>query len=64
MPQCNSLPSRFLWDGGTLARAEAGHQEPKGDLYGEEFHHEDAVAASFPRRLQMSDGRVVADDLS
>jgi predicted dinucleotide-binding enzyme len=30
---------------GTLARAEAGHQEPTGDLYGEEFHHEDAVAA-------------------
>ena len=30
---------------GTLARAEVGHQEPKGDLYGEEFHYEDAVAA-------------------
>jgi 8-hydroxy-5-deazaflavin:NADPH oxidoreductase len=30
---------------GTLARTEAGHQEPKGDLYGEEFHHEDAGAA-------------------
>jgi len=30
---------------GTLARTEVGHQEPKGDLYGEEFHHEDAVAA-------------------
>ena len=30
---------------GTLARTEAGHQEPEGDLYGEEFHHEDAVAA-------------------
>ena len=30
---------------GTLARTEAGHQEPKGDLYGEEFHHQDAVAA-------------------
>ena len=30
---------------GTLARTEAGHQEPKGDLYGEEFHHGDAVAA-------------------
>jgi predicted dinucleotide-binding enzyme len=30
---------------GTLARTEAGHQEPKGDLYGEEFHHEDGVAA-------------------
>ncbi len=29
---------------GTLARTEVGHQEPKGDLYGEEFHHEDAVA--------------------
>ena len=25
---------------GTLARTEAGHQEPKGDLYGEEFHHD------------------------
>lgn len=30
---------------GTLARTEAGHQEPKGELYGEEFHHDDAVAA-------------------
>src|SRR5205085_1264419 len=30
---------------GTLARTEVGHQEPKGDLYGEEFHHDDAVAA-------------------
>jgi predicted dinucleotide-binding enzyme len=30
---------------GTLARTEVGHQEPKGDLYGEEFHHQDAVAA-------------------
>ena len=30
---------------GTLARTEVGHQEPKGDLYGEEFHHADAVAA-------------------
>jgi hypothetical protein len=30
---------------GTLARTDVGHQEPKGDLYGEEFHHEDAVAA-------------------
>ena len=29
---------------GTLARTEVGHQEPKGDLYGEEFHREDAVA--------------------
>ncbi len=29
---------------GTLARTEVGHQEPKGDLYGEEFHHDDAVA--------------------
>ena len=29
---------------GTLARTEVGYQEPKGDLYGEEFHHEDAVA--------------------
>jgi len=30
---------------GTLDRTEVGHQEPKGDLYGEEFHHDDAVAA-------------------
>ena len=30
---------------GTLVRTDAGHQEPKGDLYGEEFHHEDAAAA-------------------
>jgi 8-hydroxy-5-deazaflavin:NADPH oxidoreductase len=30
---------------GTLARTEVGHQEPKGDLYGEEFHHAAAVAA-------------------
>lgn len=30
---------------GTLDRDQVGHQEPKGDLYGEEFHHDDAVAA-------------------
>lgn len=30
---------------GTLARDDVGHQEPKGDLYGEEFHHDEAVAA-------------------
>jgi 8-hydroxy-5-deazaflavin:NADPH oxidoreductase len=30
---------------GTLARTDVGHQEPKGDLYGEEFHHDDAIAA-------------------
>jgi 8-hydroxy-5-deazaflavin:NADPH oxidoreductase len=30
---------------GTLGRTEVGHQEPKGDLYGEEFHHDDAIAA-------------------
>lgn len=35
---------------GTLARTDAGHQEPKGDLYGEEFHHDDAIAAV--RRLR------------
>lgn len=29
---------------GTLARTEVGHQEPKGELYGAEFHHDDAVA--------------------
>src|SRR5215510_10986395 len=34
---------------GTLARTEAGHQEPKGDLYGEEFHHDDAVVAAVVR---------------
>jgi predicted dinucleotide-binding enzyme len=27
---------------GTLRRTEVGHQEPKGDLYGEEFHFDDA----------------------
>jgi predicted dinucleotide-binding enzyme len=35
---------------GTLARTDVGHQEPKGDLYGEEFHHDDAVGAV--RRLR------------
>lgn len=30
---------------GTLARVDVGHQEPKGDLYGEEFHRADALAA-------------------
>jgi 8-hydroxy-5-deazaflavin:NADPH oxidoreductase len=30
---------------GTLARTDVGHQEPKGDLYGEEFHRPDAQAA-------------------
>jgi predicted dinucleotide-binding enzyme len=35
---------------GTLARTEVGHQEPKGDLYGEEFQHDDAIAAV--RRLR------------
>lgn len=30
---------------GNLDRTEVGHQEPKGDLYGEEFHHDAAVAA-------------------
>lgn len=30
---------------GTLERNDVGHQEPKGDLYGEEFHRDDAVAA-------------------
>jgi predicted dinucleotide-binding enzyme len=29
---------------GTLDRTEVGYQEPKGDLYGEEFHHDQAVA--------------------
>ncbi|MBA2389042.1 MAG: NAD(P)-binding domain-containing protein [Geodermatophilaceae bacterium] len=30
---------------GTLGRNDVGHQEPKGDLYGEEFHLQDARAA-------------------
>lgn len=30
---------------GTLERNDVGHQEPKGDLYGEEFHLDDALAA-------------------
>jgi 8-hydroxy-5-deazaflavin:NADPH oxidoreductase len=30
---------------GTLNRNEVGHQEPNGELYGKEFHHDDAVAA-------------------
>lgn len=30
---------------GTLARSDVGHQEAKGDLYGEEFHRADALAA-------------------
>jgi hypothetical protein len=29
---------------GGFDRTEVGHQEPKGDLYGEEFHHDEAVA--------------------
>lgn len=29
---------------GTLAREDVGHQEPGGDLYGEEFHRADAVS--------------------
>src|SRR5262249_24501063 len=33
---------------GTLARNDVGHQEPKGDLYGEEFHHDEAGAAPSP----------------
>jgi len=42
---------------GTLARTEAGHQEPKGDLYGEEFHHEDAVTAVAKLRGTPPSGR-------
>ncbi len=42
---------------GTLARAEVGHQEPKGDLYGEEFHHEDAVAVVARLRGTLPSGR-------
>jgi 8-hydroxy-5-deazaflavin:NADPH oxidoreductase len=48
VPQAERLINEAGFDPvrtGTLARTEAGHQEPKGDLYGEEFHHEDAVAA-------------------
>ena len=29
---------------GTLARNDVGHQEPKGELYGEEFHRDNALA--------------------
>ena len=36
----SSVPVRT----GTLDRTEVGHQEPKGDLYGEEFHAEEAAA--------------------
>ena len=39
------LPDPMHEVGALLARTEAGHQEPKGDLYGEEFHNKDAVAA-------------------
>lgn len=35
---------------GTLDRTDVGHQEPRGDLYGEEFHHDDALA--LVRRLR------------
>jgi 8-hydroxy-5-deazaflavin:NADPH oxidoreductase len=42
---------------GTLARTEAGHQEPKGLLYGEEFHHEDALAAVAKLRGTPPSGR-------
>lgn len=30
---------------GTLADTDVGHQEAKGDLYGEEFHHDTALTA-------------------
>ena len=40
-----------------LARTEVGHQEPKGDLYGEEFHHDDAVAAVGRLRGRRPSGR-------
>lgn len=29
---------------GSLDRNDVGHQEPKGELYGEEFHHDQALA--------------------
>jgi predicted dinucleotide-binding enzyme len=42
---------------GTLARTDVGHQEPKGDLYGEEFHYDDAVAAVSRLRGTLPAGR-------
>jgi hypothetical protein len=42
---------------GTLAREDVGHQEPKGDLYGEEFHHDAAVAAVARLRGTSPSGR-------
>ncbi len=42
---------------GTLARTEVGHQEPKGDLYGEEFHHDDAVAIAGRLRGSQPSGK-------
>jgi len=42
---------------GTLARTDVGHQEPKGALYGEEFHHDDAVAAVTRLRGTLPSGR-------
>jgi predicted dinucleotide-binding enzyme len=41
---------------GTLARNDVGHQEPKGALYGEEYHHEDAVLAVARLRGTVSAG--------
>ena len=42
---------------GTLARTDVGHQEPKGDLYGEEFHHDQAVASVARLRGTAPSGR-------
>lgn len=28
----------------SVARNDVGHQEPQGDLYGEEFHRDEALA--------------------
>ncbi|HEX4247626.1 MAG TPA: NAD(P)-binding domain-containing protein [Pseudonocardia sp.] len=42
---------------GTLARDEVGHQEPKGDLYGEEFHRDEALALVVKLRGTPPSGR-------
>jgi len=42
---------------GTLVRTEVGHQEPKGDLYGEEFHHDQALSLVASLRGSPPSGR-------
>jgi predicted dinucleotide-binding enzyme len=42
---------------GGLDRNDVGHQEPKGDLYGEEFHHGDAVTLIHKLRGTPPSGR-------